>query len=673
MIGRHLLMYGQSRGLSRRDILKAGALGTSTLLFSSAKQLRAIDSNEAPDLAPMFEDGPPISEGWRQRLDHPQLAPLVAVLKQAAKERAADPLPSEDVRKVLIEGAPTLDVNDPRIQRYVTAGAASAAVGYYLPMLALAFQLTRNESYRKRALDWMDAAISWPRWDGEGPGRGDIGSAYVVKASVLGVKWLGDEVIGEKRRAALHAAWIREGKALGKWTNVTHSNNHPWFCRAGLGFLVATHPECFDDPKGLLEKLIQTFREALQISFSEQGEYHDGLVYALKMLTSTFLFAQALWDRHRIRLFNDRRLMAFVDFCFDNTAPDGGNLPDDHEMIPGWHWQMGRPVVGFLAATYGDNDLKARLRGSLADTDRWQRGTKLWFWLGKNIPNATSKPQSTSYWHGIYDLMWSNPIGPTKEMFANKPRVRSYQNTGYCIAREGQLGEKTMLWFRAGSANQKDLSNHNGFVWYPMGRRVIDTPRSDNEKWRDHTFEYFKDWNSFFNTSRAANVILVDGRPQKAVDPNGWPGQADKEWLHRGKVPTTSKIVSKEELKDGVRWVGEAQHAYPDQLHLWRRTLELRNWLTLSIADQISCVKPDSRVDWLLHTPGDWQKSGSQHVVSYQDVRVEAEFISPSGLEISIERTPEGQDGRRTSYLRASTVVSNGRIDINVILRASRT
>jgi hypothetical protein len=137
-------------------------------------------------------------------------------------------------------------------------------------------------------------------------------------------------------------------------------------------------------------------------------------------------------------------------------------------------------------------------------------------------------------------------------------------------------------------------------------------------------------------------------------------------------VPTTSRVISKERLPDGVRWVGEAQNAYPGQLELWRRTLELHDWLSLRVTDEIRTSKPDAKIDWLLHTLGRWEGSGRRFTVTFEGVRVDLEFTSaPMDLAVTIEQTPVGQDGKRTTFLRASTHAVEGKSALDVRLRAA--
>jgi hypothetical protein len=199
-------------------------------------------------------------------------------------------------------------------------------------------------------------------------------------------------------------------------------------------------------------------------------------------------------------------------------------------------------------------------------------------------------------------------------------------------------------------------------------------PRSNLDAWRDDTVNYFKDWNNFF-ASRAGNVILVDGVGQRPTDTDetGWPWarQGDREWLNRGRVAPTSRVVAEERPADGVRWVGEAQGAYPGRLKLWRRTIELCDWLSLRVQDRIESVKADARIDWLLHTQGVWQGSGRSLTVTYEGVRVDVEFRAPATLAVAIEETPVGQGRRRTSFLRATTKADKGLAEFDVTMKAS--
>jgi hypothetical protein len=614
----------------------------------------------------------PVPDAWRQRLRLPDAKPLVDLLLKTAVERTADPLPGRDYARQIAETTNTPNISDESVQRYVNASLPKCSVFYYLPLFSLAHQLGGDERCKSRALEWLDAYASWPSVPA---GKGDIAESYAAMGTVLAAHWLGDDVVGKARLERLRAAWSREGAAMTRWHADSHPNNHPWFTNAGLGLLVAMHPECFKDAAALRDRLVQTFRESLPRAFTEAGEYNDGVIYAWFTLTAAGLFAHALSDRHGIELWNKpehlKRLRAFADFGLDTTCPDGANLPGEHEVIPGFNWMMGRPVLSLIGRETDDADLLARMRGSIDETLRLQRGMKLWWWFRKDLPHTGRFPGSNVYWHGPFDLMWLPPPGNPKPLDAG-PRVKRYPHTGICIARDGLFGERTMFYFRAGTASQKDMSDHNGFVWYPLGRRVIDTPRSNMDAWRDETVSYFKDWTGFFGTSRAANVILVEGVGQKPRE--SWYAQGEAEWFNLGKAPTTSRIVDEKRFEDdGVSWTGEAQDAYPGRLKLWRRTVELRNWLNLRLTDQIQTVKPEAPIDWLLHSLGRWERAGPQKFgVTHEGVRVEAEFLAPDGVKVSIEETPVGQDARKTTFLRATSKADNGLANFDVKLTATK-
>jgi hypothetical protein len=610
----------------------------------------------------------PVPEWWRRRLQLPDAKPLVELLLTTAVERTEDPLPDPEFAKVLATPVTEIRLTDSSVQRYVTATLPKCAVFYYLPLFALAYQLGGDERCKTRALEWLDTYASWPSVP---PGRGDIAESYAAMGTVLAAHWLGKDVVGEPRMKALRETWTREGAAMTRWNGDSHPNNHPWFTNAGLGLLVAMHPECFKGPEKLRDQLVQTFRASLPRAFTEFGEYNDGVIYAWFTLTAAGLFAHAQRDRYGIELWNEeshlKRLHAFTEFGLDTTCPDGANLPGEHEVIRNFNWMMARPVLSLIARQTRDEDLLARMRAGTDEILRRQRGMKLWWWFRKDLPHTGQKPDSNVYWHGPFDLMWLPPPAASKPLDAGA-RIKRYPHTGICIARDGLLGDKTMLYFRAGTASQKDMSDHNGFVWYPLGRRVIDTPRSNMDAWRDDTVNYFKDWTGFFGTSHAANVILVDGVGQKPRE--SWYAQGEAEWFHLGKAPTTSRIVDGQRFEDGVRWDGEAQDAYPGRLKLWRRSVEIRKWLTLTIRDEIQTTKPDTKVDWLLHSLGEWHGEGKRFNVTYEGVRVEAEFISPVGVSVAIERTPVGQDGKRTTYVRASTTAMDGAAGFEVRLTA---
>lgn len=649
--------------LTRRQVLAASA--------AAALWPRFLAAEDSPT-SPVFFGDKTLDDAWRRRLQADDAKPLVDLLIKAATERLTDPLPGNDIAEFLAQPVKVIDTTDPSIQRYVQSMLPKCAMFYYLPMFALAFQLSGgDERFKRRTLEWLDVYTSWTP---QPPGNGDIAEAYAAMGTVLAAQWLGDDVLGEKRLNALREAWRHEGAALTRWESVVHSNNHYWFTNTGLGVLAAAHPECFNKPDVLLDRLVKTFRESVPLAFSEAGEYNDGVIYALFTLTACGLFDAALRDKHKRRLFDDAslaRLKAFPEFCLDVTCPDGANLPGEHEVIPQFNWMMARPLLNLLGTWFGDETLLARLRGTVADTEARQRGMKLWFWFRKDLPHPGDNPRSNVYWHGVFDLMWLPPAGPVKPLDVGA-RYKRYPYTGFCIARSGLLDDETMLYFRAGCASQKDMSDHNGFVWYPFGRRVIDTPRSNMDAWRDDTVSYFNDWRGFFGGSRAANVILVDGNTQKTTHPQGWPGQGDVEWLNRGKTPTTSRIVEETRFENGIRWTGEAQSAYPGQLQFWRRSVEIRDWVALTVTDEIKTIKSDAKIEWLLHSLGQWEGTGRKFNVTYKGVRVDVEFAAPADVTIAIEKTPVGQDGKRTTFLKATTTAINGGTEFNALLQAER-
>jgi hypothetical protein len=660
--------------LSRRQFAQGCSLavvgGLLTRRASEGATTQPAAKAAAEDMPAFFRRGDePVPEWWRRRLQLPDAKPLVDLLVKTAAERLGDPMPDPEFAKVLAMPVGEINITNSSVQRYVTATLPKCSLFYYGPLFALAFQFGGDERCKAKAIEWLDVYASWPSVQ---PGRGDIAESYAAMGTVLAAHWLGDAVVGEERLKSLRATWTREGATMMRWNGDSHPNNHPWFTNAGLGLLVAMHPECFKEPEKLRDQLVQTFRASLPRAFTEAGEYNDGVIYAWFTLTAAGLFAHALRDQHGIELWKEgqlERLHAFTEFGLDTTCPDGANLPGEHEVIRGFNWMMARPVLSLIARQTRDGDLLARMRGATDEILRRQRGMKLWWWFRKDLPHTGQKPDSNIYWHGPFDLTWLPPPGPTKRLDAG-PRIKRYPHTGYCIARDGLLGERTVLYFRAGTASQKDMSDHNGFVWYPLGRRVIDTPRSNMDAWRDDTVNYFKDWTGFFGTSHAANVILVDGVGQKPRQ--SWYAQGEAEWFNLGKAATTSRIVDERRFEDGVRWVGEAQDAYPGRLKLWRRSVELRNWLKLSIRDEIQAAKPDAKIEWLLHTPGEWRGEGQRFNVTCDGVRVDAEFVLPAGASVKIEQTPIGQDGKRTSYLRATSAAKDGvaRFDVRLTAHA---
>src|SRR5262249_6042820 len=145
--------------ISRRQLLEQTGLGLSTLLLPPSGFLA---TEATPGLPPVFSGDAPVSDAWRQRLEHPATKPLVELLLTAAGQRLAGPLPGKDVAALRARVATVPDVTDPAIQRYIAVGLAHAALFYYPPLFALAYQLSPQARYRQRALEWLDAYLSWP-------------------------------------------------------------------------------------------------------------------------------------------------------------------------------------------------------------------------------------------------------------------------------------------------------------------------------------------------------------------------------------------------------------------------------------------------------------------------------------------------------------------------------
>lgn len=148
------------QAISRRQLLEKAGIGFGSMLL--LLPYKSFANEETQSLATIFSGDDPINDAWRKRLEHDSTRPLVDLLLRVADERLADPLPANEVGEIRTKVATVPDISDPAIQKYIAVGLAHAALFYYPPLFALAYQLSHETQYKRRALEWLDVFASWP-------------------------------------------------------------------------------------------------------------------------------------------------------------------------------------------------------------------------------------------------------------------------------------------------------------------------------------------------------------------------------------------------------------------------------------------------------------------------------------------------------------------------------
>jgi len=427
-------------------------------------------------------------------------------------------------------------------------------VGNAMPVLAMAWLLSRDRLYLDSARQWALASCQYKTW---GLGRidgMDLAAGHQLFGLALVYDWCyGD--LEEQARRTIRDTLIRrtsamcEAAAMGKiWWHRSYLQNHLWVNICGMsaaGFALFDEVEAAAMWIGLpLDKFQQTMSVLGPDGASHEGVgyWEYGVEYMLKFMDlSRTLLGVNLYDRAWWR-----ETANYAQYLsLPRRSWTRGNCIVDLADCPRSHWYGPEYLLRNLAREFRDGHAQ---------------------WLAQQIDEAkVTSTQAT--W---LNLLWFDPALPAQAPSA-LPALRHFEDMGIVSARSDWSGEESLLVFKCGPFIGHEAMQH--FSYDPGGGHVH--PDANHfvlfgaGEWLIRDDGYRAKWSGQHNT------LLIDNRGQLGEG---------KMWFDPTealRAKARPKILLAKSGKDIDEMIGDATEAYP-------RALGLRRYVR-----HIYFVKPD--------------------------------------------------------------------------------
>ena len=370
-------------------------------------------------------------------------------------------------------------------------------------------------------------------------------------------------------------------------------NNHAWFTASALGFagiaLMGRAPEASD----WLSFVTQLYHGVFLPLGGSSGEWHEGIDYWSYTLYFVFQFADALRESTQIDLYRHPWLAGTAFFKIYTHPADGAFVPfgDCKNHVPN---HFDKLVMTRLASRYND---------PLA-----------WAWV-----DAISSEIRGGYFFDV--LMWHERKADMASVPVDGyPYAKHFPDIGWVVVNSDPLDseKRILLAFRCGPVIGNGAHSHadqNHFILNAGGDGLI----VDAGYYDGYFTPHHKGYSS---TSRAHNVVLVNGEGQKAFTSG-----------------TDARLVRFEPDGKHVSMTGDISNpsVYDGLMKSWVRHLDWRDEKTLVVSDFVMPSK-SSRLSWLLQSdfPIRFDPESGELIIRGRRYELRGRFISEHPLRASI-------------------------------------
>ena len=476
-------------------------------------------------------------------------------------------------------------------------------VGNALPTLAMAWVLSRDETYRKSASEWALASSSYPTWGAAKSDGTDLEAGHQLLGLALVYDWMYND-LDPKVRATIHKTLLERGRTMFKATDPKsgmfwHDNymqNHLWVNATGL---VAAALAISEEPE--TSRWIEVAREKFRRSDSalgSDGASHEGACYwsyGTEYLLKFWALSADLWGEDLRSSWWSKTALYRIYIGLPQLALAKGNMVVD---------------IGDCTRqeNYGPDYQLFNLAHRFHDPHAQ--------WLGLELEKA----QLTALTSAYLNLLWFDPRQGATPL-SDLPTLRHFEDMGIVSARSDWSGRESLVVFKSGPPLGHDEIT-KGFTYDPGMAHV------------------HPDANHFVVFGNGAWIIPDDGYRWKEtgqhntllVDDLGQIGEHQK-WLRRN-PPLLAKgeptILAAEAHPAFDFIAGEAEGAYRPEAGLRRYVRRLIFWKpsTLLVIDDIATDHPRD-LELRLHP------------VESSGVRIDD--LTPEGVSIS-KGIVEGKD-----------------------------
>jgi hypothetical protein len=563
-------------------------------LLSTAEKVEALRQRVAEDAA--------VQQRWE------------AILK-----RADGVLDDELVSKAYAEGGSGQHGN---------YGRPSAQIAQMGETLGLAYRMTKDKRYANKLKAAMLHYGTFERWAGDGGHvprwNSELNTARFCYGYAVGFDSIHDALSAAERKA-IAGALVRLGiePTLNDWVlgeqriHALDSMGHNWWSvcvsMAGLGALavIGDEPRAAAWADAVEEGLTEWFYYSGNIlqnkstNFDREGAFYESVNYANYALSEYLLFRLAWGNAFAGRAPAEIPLLAKAGDFFVQTC-----YPRSDGMV--------------FAVNFGDSSLRA-------DGSRT---------LGLLVANGFDKPEYR--WYVERKSSWpEEPVGLVycvSRGAAGAPGVKTsaaYEDIGWAMMRSSWDDDATLLAVKSGFAWNHTHPDAGSFILFHGGKPlIIDSGNCSYSR---------REYGSYYRTSRAHNVILVDGEaehPEACGGPDR--GVVTPGGVHR--------------LLDGAG----LKYVFADATGptAWKFSRNYRHFLWVGdvvvVVDDVRVHEPGT-LEWLLHYEGQTRQADGAIEISNGAARAVVRPMFPEGMRIAEKKGLKDHDpDTEAAYLALS-------------------
>lgn len=485
-------------------------------------------------------------------------------------------------------------------------GRPSSQMAQMGQTLGLAFRMTGDARYAEKLKSAMLHYAAYQRWAGDGGHtprwNSELNTARFCYGYAVGYDCIYD-VLSADERKDIAGALVRLGiePTLNDWIlgdkriHALDSMGHNWWSvcvsMAGMGVLAVMddEPRAAAWTNAIEEGLTEWFYYSGNIlqnkstNFDRDGAFYESVNYANYALSEYLLFRLALSNALPSRKPADIPLLHkagdfFVQTCYPTSE-------------------------GTLAVNFGDGSLKAGTARTLRLL----------------IANGFDKPEYRWYIERT-DAASTDPVGLVyrsegRASVSAAKTSTAYEDIGWAMMRSSWEDDATLLAVKSGFAWNHAHPDAGSFVLFHGGKPLIIDSGNCSYSRREYT--------SYYRTSRAHNVILVDGQaehPEACGGPDR--GVVTPGGVHR--------------LLNGA----EMKYVFADATGptAWKFSRNYRHFLWVAdvivIVDDVRVHEPGI-LEWLLHYEGRAQRTDSTIEIENGSARAIVQQLFPERIQIA--------------------------------------
>jgi len=513
-------------------------------------------------------------------------------------------------------------------------------VGWCIPWMAMAYQLTGDSVYLDGAKKWMLTACREPKWrNGKNLAAGEC-----LFGVAIGYDWLYNYLSDEERnivrdKLILQASLMKNGPPQHYYAWLGNHNiiEHSALAAAGL-VLYDEVPKAIDWIRQGDLALSQTLKV-----YGDDGSTDEGHQYWVYSTEALLCYLEAARDLMGLNYYDNDWLENTADFAVFCTTPDFNTKTC--VMSYGDSARQYGPrnpvhILYRLASEY-NNGFAQRLAEEMMSRKIGKKGRKAWL-----------------------NLLWYDETVKPVDL-SGLGTFRHFDNIGFITTRSSWNEDAVMIGFKCGPFHGQKLQAYyegqadngwhyskiksgghchpdiNSFQVYAYGKWLAIDPGFEKPKW-----------------TKNHNTILVNGCGQLGEGKKYF----DRETVFTARAKST--IIKAENNKAFDYIIGDAGNIYPASTGLkkfYRHLLYIKPDVIL-VVDELEAEKP-SEFEWRLHAEESVEKVSNNYcIVKTGDVVMDSHFVFPETIEAEI-------NGR---FLRALPEKTNKTV-IAAVLHPRRT